>query len=844
MSVSFIIDRLSQDAGCNLTAEWMALRHPSPRFLEFHHGAPTMLQSVRFSRCAAYAAMPVSLLLALSAGSVAAALIDIHGPPGSGQFGYSHAILPNGNIVITDPGFSLGSIPYVGAVYLYRPDGTLISSMTGSQERDLVGLNGIVVLSNGNFLVSSTVWNNGDAIDAGAVTWGHADVGVSGVVSADNSLVGSSTQDAIGRYGIHALPSGDYFVASTYWDNSFGVDAGAVTWGDGDVGVSGPITEHNSLIGSATNDRFGRYYPVAVGNGGYLMACPECDVEGRVDSGAVVWMDSTRRMTGRVSRSNALIGTHAGDRVGTWAIALSNGNYVVGSPDWDNDTLVDVGAATWANGHDGLRGTVSINNSLVGATRGDQVGFGITALRNGHYVVVSQYWDSASVADVGAVTWGNGDKGRIGVVAAGNSLIGSSHQDYVGRYGIEPLQNGNYVVVSPQWNNGSVADVGAATWMYGRKTRAAVVSSANSLVGTKAFDMASTFVVALRNGNYAVVSSEWDNGGIQDAGAVTWGDGRSGVSGTISMANSLVGSSSEDIIGLGRESLGFSRNVTALANGHFVVGSPEWNNAGIEDAGAVTWVDGTRPSAGPINPSNSLVGTTSNESIGGWRILALDNGGFIYFNPYWDDGSLVNVGAVTLSSGTSPLVGTVSPANSLIGLRAGDSLGNSGVTLLGGGAFALSSPYWDNGDLADAGAITWINSSDGLPATISTSNSLIGTTPGDWIGAGDITVTPDGDYLILSTGMNNGSIPAAGAVSFIRGGVPPTGALPLTETVRGAAAGLGYRLTMSYHAARRQLVVGRDSENIVSVLTLPPQSAPAPNTSVRQRSGKTYGSLR
>jgi Repeat of unknown function (DUF5650) len=243
-------------------------------------------------------------------------------------------------------------------------------------------------------------------------------------------------------------------------------------------------------------------------------------------------------------------------------------------------------------------------------------------------------------------------------------------------------------------------------------------------------------------------------------------------------------------------------------------------SASVADVGAVTWVDGTRPSAGPISPTNSLVGVVPNEAIGDSGVIALSNGSYIYLNPYWDDGGLANVGAVTLSMGTAPLVGTVSPGNSLIGLRSGDSLGNGWVTSLGDGAFALSSPYWDNGDLRDTGAITWINSNDGLPAAISASNSLIGAMPGDEIGAGDITVTPDGNYLILHSHMSNGAIPQAGAVSITRGGVPPTGTPSLGDTVQAAAANVGYRLKTSYHAARRQLVVSRDSENIVSVLIL------------------------
>ena len=53
----------------------------------------------------------------------------------------------------------------------------------------------MTALSNGNYVVRSPSWDNGAATDAGAVTWGSGDEGVSGVVSAANSLVGSTAND-------------------------------------------------------------------------------------------------------------------------------------------------------------------------------------------------------------------------------------------------------------------------------------------------------------------------------------------------------------------------------------------------------------------------------------------------------------------------------------------------------------------------------------------------------------------------------------------------------------------------------------------------------------------------
>jgi hypothetical protein len=51
-----------------------------------------------------------------------------------------------------------------------------------------------------------------------------------------------------------------------------------------------------------------------------------------------------------------------------------------------------------------------------------------------------------------------------GEVSAANSLVGSTMNDQIGRYRVEPLANGNYVVRSPQWDHGSIVDAGAVTW--------------------------------------------------------------------------------------------------------------------------------------------------------------------------------------------------------------------------------------------------------------------------------------------------------------------------------------------------------------------------------------------
>src|SRR5205085_6514989 len=113
----------------------------------------------------------------------------------------SHVVrLPNGNVVVVDAAFN----HHAGVVCLYSgATGTLISTLTGNAGDNVGsggpgGLNGgapaVTVLADGNFVVSSARWHGG----AGAVTWGSGTTGVSGTVSAANSLVGS-TPDLVGQ---------------------------------------------------------------------------------------------------------------------------------------------------------------------------------------------------------------------------------------------------------------------------------------------------------------------------------------------------------------------------------------------------------------------------------------------------------------------------------------------------------------------------------------------------------------------------------------------------------------------------------------------------------------------
>ncbi|MFY7866280.1 beta strand repeat-containing protein, partial [Roseateles sp.] len=388
------------------------------------------------------------------------------------------------------------------------------NSLVGSQANDQVGVDLVTALSNGNFVVRSSSWNNGSNASAGAVTWGNGSTGISGAVSSSNSLVGSQAGDQVGGNGITALSNGNFVVSSSSWINGGNANAGAVTWGNGSTGISGVVSSSNSLVGSQTNDQVGEHGVTALSNGNYVVRSSNWNNGSNASAGAVTWGNGSTGTSGVVSSSNSLVGSQADDYVGGNGInELSNGNYLVRTTSWDSGSNANAGAVTWGSGSAGVSGVVSSINSLVGSQTGDRVGSsGITALSNGNYVVTSVLWDSGSFADAGAVTWGNGSTGISGVVSSGNSLVGSQADDRVGGNDIKELSNGNYVVRSAHWTNGSNAWAGAVTLGNGSTGISGAVSSSNSLVGSQANDrVGSGRVIALIDGRALVGSPIWSN---------------------------------------------------------------------------------------------------------------------------------------------------------------------------------------------------------------------------------------------------------------------------------------------------------------------------------------------
>lgn len=767
----------------------------------------------------------LTTLLIINSTQVKCQNINITGPAGSGIFGESVTVLTNGNYVITDPSYSEGIMENVGAVYLYNGSThTLISTLKGTTKLDFAFAK-VTALPNGNYVVSSPNWDDGAIINVGAVTWCNGTTGLPSKVNSGNSLIGNIAESQVGSSGITVLNNGNYVVRSPLWNDGSSTKIGAVTWCNGSTGTTGVVSSSNSIVGSQADDNIGGKKVITLNNGNYVVVSPDWDAGGYINAGAVTWGNGTTGTSGVISSSNSLTGISTNDQIGSSGITtLINGNYVVKSPNFIRAGKVAAGAATWCSGATGKTGVVSSSNSLVGSEPFERTGQDITALSNGNYVVRTVNYKIGTIPNVGAVTWSNGTTGITGNVNSGNSLIGSRTGDYVGA-SIIALSNGNYVVGSPQWGNGTASRAGAVTWGNGTTGIIGTVSSTNSLVGSTLNDKIGDLgILALTNGNYVVSSPSWDNGTIADVGAVTWGNGNTGISGLIHNgvfnSNSLVGSRAGDGVGT---------KITALSNGNYVVGSQFWDKGTAVNAGAATWCDGSSGTTGKVTTSNSIVGSHPNDEVG-TKIIALSNGNYVVQSPKWDNGTIENAGATTWGVGTRSAIGEVSINNSLVGTSTNDQVGTQTLPLSNGN-YVVGSGLWDNGAIVNAGAVTWGNGSTSAHGVVSISNSLVGSSTNDYIGDFGLrfineqnyyyeyfTALSNGNYMLQSESWDNGALVDAGALTLGNGSSGISGVLTTCNSVFGTSTiNYSFPRKSAYNSVYNYILAGRPLDNIVTI---------------------------
>jgi hypothetical protein len=596
--------------------------------------------------------------------------------------------------------------------------GSSSGDMLGRHFPPLFGVHfsGLIALPDGGLLIRSSMWSRAGAISAGAITYVAPGQSPAGVLTTSNSLLGASFGESLGfgREGPLLLPGGGVMVSSPGWDGPAGPNQGAVIRFDDPADLRGEITAERALIGAQAEDQVGSGSLTLLPNGAVLVASPSWRSGGLAQAGALTWIAPGASMAGEtVGVGNSLIGTQANDRVSSLGVkVLANGNAVIASPFWANGDQTSAGAVTWIDAETGLTGAVSpanslvgsIASSLVGSLGGDGSSSGVVALANGHYLVRSPAWRATSeVADVGAVTWGDGASGRIGVVDSANSLVGQRTADRVGLGNVRELADGHALVHTPSLNSPSGFSVGAVTWLSGSGATSGVLDAQNSWIGSNHGDLSGVGMHAFDDGSALVTAFTW--GG--NAGAV-FRIPAGGGAGVVGPDNSQVGQPG-DRLGAG---LGQGR-VVALGDGSVLVSSPSRSVMGQEQAGSLHRVAFGESPVGNLLDADAFTGVRSFDQFGGAPIgvmAAAQGEGFFAVsadlsNPAGNSGH----GGLTATRSSDVAGQVVSVSNTLFGEAAQDF---QGVQLLpqGRGTYLLHLPGWDSQGVQDAGRLIWFDS--------------------------------------------------------------------------------------------------------------------------------------
>lgn len=635
-------------------------------------------------------------------------------------FGTIVIILPNGNIIVTDPNDS-SIAASSGAVHLYNPfTQTLVASIYGDVANDRLGSNGITALTNNNYVIASAGDDVGGIVNAGSVRLMNGTTGM----QIGNTIAGDIANDQLG-VRITALANNNYVITSTL-DNEGGItNASSVRLVDGTTGVQIGST----IAGDVTGDQLGSKSIIALANNNYVIVSPYDDEGGIVDAGSVQLVNG---ITG-AQIGGTIAGDVASDRLGFSGITpLANNNYVIASPNDDEGGIVDAGSVQLVNGTTGAQ----IGSTLAGDVASDWLGNkSITALANNNYVIASEVDDEGGIVNAGSVRLVDGTTGA----QIGSTLAGDVTDDRLGNNGITALANNNYVIASPGDDEGGIANAGSVRLVNGTTG----IQIGSTLAGDVTNDALGSSVTALGNNNYVAASYVDDVGVIIDAGSVRLMDGTTGVQ----IGSTIAGDVASD-------ALGYS-GITALANNNYVIASSVDNESGNTSAGSVRLVNGTTG----VQIGSTIAGDVAFDKLGSNGVTALSNNNFVIASQYDQEGGIFSAGSVRLVDGTTG----AQIGSTIAGDAINDGLGLGSITTLTNSNYFVVSPNDDEGGIFDAGSARMVNGANGAQI----GSTIVGSVTNDMLGA-KVVGSDSGDYFILSLiNADNNSMINSGLVRLI-----------------------------------------------------------------------------
>lgn len=559
--------------------------------------------------------------------SVTKALIgSIYGDQASDRLGGNGITAVGNNFIINSAQDHNGALTQAGSVRLINGStGVQMGALVGDQARDQIGSNGVLVLANGNYVVSSAYDDNAAVQDAGSVRLMNGSTGTE-----IRALVGSERQ-ALGRHGVTALRNSNFTIQSFIDDNGLVSRAGSVRLVNGSSGESIQV-----LRGEQTNSMLGNGSVTALANNNYVVSSADDH------DGSGVLGGSVRLMNGATgAQISVLFGDANGDFFSNEILALDNNNYVILSPNDNHEAIRDAGAVRLMNGSTGDQ-----INVFYGDQTDDTLGqrrrfFGSsgpsgTALNNSNFVVASSFDDSPSIVNAGSVRIFSGSTG-----AQIDLLYGDAPEDQLGSEGVTALANSHYVIASNFDDNGAAENAGSVRLMNG--TTGAAIGTA--LFGDQSDDRLASethSIRALANNNYVISSPYDDDGAIENAGSVRLMNGQTG-----EQISALIGDQRNDYIGIDR--LRGAAGVTTLGNDRYAIlaHQDDDSTSGVVNSGSVRLMDGANGTQ-----LSSFVGTSIADMSSGTydaTITAASDGSYIVLAaPMWDNNGRSNAGLVRL----------------------------------------------------------------------------------------------------------------------------------------------------------------------------------------------------
>lgn len=588
------------------------------------------------------------------------------------QFGAEVVELDNGNIVVSDP-LDDNVAMDAGAVHLYNSStGALVASIYGDSADDRLGSNGVVALSNGNYVISSPSDDVLGIANAGSVRLIDGTTGQ----QIGSALSGDIADDFMGDPGVTALSNGHYVVASSR-DNEAGImDAGSVRLLNGTSAVQIGAGIAGDVVADSLSFNNGNPSVTALPNNNFVVVSV-LDNEGGIDDAG-----SIRLLNGSTGNEiNAIVGDVVTDAMGRGDVAiLPNGNFIVTSENDDEGGVADAGSARLISAVTGLQ----IGNSIVGMSSADKIGAidglgkgqAVLPLDNNNFAVATEDYDSAGVSNAGAVMLVNGTTATIV-----NTLNGDENNDRLGEHGLTALSNGNFVIASPGDDENGIANAGSVRLVDadtgGQVGTALVGDAVNDMLGGGG-------ITALGNGNYVVVSGNDTEAGIVAAGSVRLINGDTGA-----QIVSIAGDTADARLGIS--------GVVALDNNNFVMASEHDDAGGVVNAGSVRLINGQTGN----QIGASLNGDNLSDQLGSGGVHALAGNRYVVLSALDDEGGITNAGSARVLDGTtgaelgSPIFGALA-----------DDFEDAAVTQAANGTFfILQLSEADNNGLADSGQV-------------------------------------------------------------------------------------------------------------------------------------------